>query len=219
MVLVRNGSCRALLVKSNLLFFQYGPSRLIPTSPVRRSSPLRLKVFNSHQRSASYRLNSSPTPLSHWSMSEIRIPEFLDFINSTKLPKVVRRSNIAPSAKQRQIIVSAIVIDGIVLMFTMTPQPGFGCIIPLRSNSEPQPPIYHVTVSSYPKCNCANFLDMVSKFGRKCNSNMNYKYLYYIFIKVSNLDAEVNLFIHVPTFSFNEVKFILEGGLLIQPTS
>jgi hypothetical protein len=44
---------------------------------------------------------------------------------------------------------------------------------------------------------------------------MNCKHLYYIFVKVSNLDAEVNLFIHAPTFSFNEVKLILEGGLLL----
>ena len=43
--------------------------------------------------------------------------------------------------------------------------------------------------------------------------------MYYIFVKVSNLDAEVNLFIHTPTFSFNEVKLILEGGFLIQSTS
>jgi len=33
------------------------------------------------------------------------------------------------------------------------------------------------------------------------------------------LDAEVNLFIHAPTFSFNEVKLIMEGGLLTQSTS
>jgi hypothetical protein len=59
---------------------------------------------------------------------------------------------------------------------------------------------------------------MISKFGRKQNSYLNYKYLYYIFIKVSNLDAEVNLFIHAPTFSFNEVKLILKRGLLIQST-
>jgi len=36
---------------------------------------------------------------------------------------------------------------------------------------------------------------------------------------VSNANPEVDLFIHAPTFSFNEVKFILEGGLLTQSTS
>jgi hypothetical protein len=49
---------------------------------------------------------------------------------------------------------------------------------------------------------------MISKFDRKQNSYLNCKHLYYIFVKVSNLDAEVNLFIHDPTFSFNEIKHI-----------
>ena len=60
---------------------------------------------------------------------------------------------------------------------------------------------------------------MISKFGRKQNSYLNCNHLYYIFVKVSNLDADVNLFIHALTFSFNEVKLILEGGRLIQSTS
>ena len=60
---------------------------------------------------------------------------------------------------------------------------------------------------------------MISKFGRKRNPYQNCKHLYYIFIKVLNLDPEVNLFIHAPIFNFNEVKLILEGGLLSQPTS
>jgi hypothetical protein len=73
-------------------------------------------------------------------------------------------------------------------------------------------------MNSLPECNCVYFLDMISKFGRKQNSYMNCKHVYYIFIKVLNLDAKVNLFIHTPTFSFNEVKLILEGGLLTQST-
>ena len=135
------------------------------------------------------------------------------------MSKVIRRSSSAPSEKQRQMVASAEVIIGTVLKLIMIPQPGFGCIIALQSKSEPQPPIYQVTVSSLPECNCAYFLDMISKFGRTRNFYQNCKHFYYIFIKVSNFDAEVNLFIHAPTFSFNEVKFILEGGLLTQSTS
>jgi hypothetical protein len=142
-------------------------------------------------------------------MSRIRILENPDFILPTRLSKLVRRSSNAPSAKHRQMVASAKAMHGIVLKLTMIPQPGFGCINTLQSKSEPQPPIYQVTVNSLPECNCAYFLDMISKFGRKRNSYMNCKHLYYIFIKVSNLDAEVNLFIHAPTFSFNEVKLIM----------
>ena len=152
-------------------------------------------------------------------MSRIRVPENPDFIPTTKLSKLVRRSSSAPSAKQRQMVASAEAMHATVQKLTMIPQPRFGCIITLQSKSEPQPPIYQVTVSSLPEYKCAFFLDMISKFGRKQKSYMNCKHLYYIFVKVSNLDAEVHLFIHAPTFSFNDDKLILEGGLLTQSTS
>ena len=110
-------------------------------------------------------------------------------------------------------------MHGTVMKLTMLPQLGFGCIITLQSKSEPQPPIYQVTMNCLLECNCAYFLDMISKFGRKQKNYLNCKHMYYIFIKVSNLEAEVHLFIHARTFSFNEVKLIIEGGLLRQFTS
>jgi hypothetical protein len=153
---------------------------------------------------------NSATPLD---MSRIHVPENPDFIPTTRLSKLVRRSSNAPSAKQRQMVASAEAMHATVLKITMILQLGFGCIITLQSKLEPQPPIYQVTVSSLPEYNCAYFLDMISKFGRKRNSYMICKHLYYIFIKVSNLDADVNSFIHAPTFNFNEVKLILERNL------
>jgi hypothetical protein len=159
---------------------------------------------------------TSATPLD---MSRIRIPENPDFIPTTRLSKLVRRSSNAPSAKQRQLVASVEAMHGTILKLTIIPQPGFGCIITLQSKSEPQPPIYQIIVSYLPECNYAYFLDMISKFSRKRNSYQNCTHLYYIFIKFSNLDADVNSFIHAPTFSFNEVKLILEGGLLTQSTS
>jgi hypothetical protein len=156
------------------------------------------------------------TPLD---MSRIRIPDHPNFIPPTRLSKLVRRSSSAPLAKQRQMVASTEAIHGIILKLTMIPQLGFGCIITLQSKSEPRPPIYQVIVSYLPECNCAYFLDMISKIGRKQNSYINCKHLYYIFIKVFNLDADVNFFIHAPTFRFNEVKFILKGGLLTQSIS
>ena len=185
------------------LFSQSRPSKLVPTSPVQRSSRLRTHVFNSHQRSASHRLDSSPTLHPPLDMSRICVPKNPDFIPPTRLSKFVRRSSNAHLAKQRQMVASAEAMHDIVLKLTMIPQPGFGCIITLQFKSEPQPSIYQMTMSSLPKCNCTYFLDMIFKFDRKRNSYMNCKHLYYIFIKVSNLDAEVNLFIHALTFSFN----------------
>ena len=159
---------------------------------------------------------NSATPLD---MSRIRVPENPDSIPTTRLSKLVRLSSSYPSAKQRQMVASVEAMHATVLKLTMILQPEFGCIITLQSKSGPQPPIYQVTVSSLLECNCAFFLDMISKFGRKRNSYMNCKHLYYIFVKISNLDADVNSFIHASTFSFNEVKLIMEVGLLTHSTS
>ena len=187
------------LTRSEIFAFENASFQL---PPKKRITPTRLFT------------NSAP-PLV---MSGIHIPELTDFIPPTRLSKVVRRSSNAPSAKQRQMVAFAEAMHGTVLKLTMIPQPDFGCIVTLQSKSEPQPLIYQVTVSFFPDCNCSCFLDMISKFGRKRNSYMNCKHLYYIFIKISNLDPEVNLFIHAPTFSFNKVKLILEGDLLIHST-
>jgi hypothetical protein len=40
------------------------------------------------------------------------------------------------------------------------------------------------------------------------------KQLYFVFIVIGNLKSERAAFIHAPSFSFNEVKRILESGIL-----
>jgi hypothetical protein len=55
---------------------------------------------------------------------------------------------------------------------------------------------------------------MISKFGRKQNLFLHCKHLYFIFMMVSNVDPEINLFIHASKFSFNEVKLIFKRGSL-----
>ena len=74
-------------------------------------------------------------------MSKIRVREHPDFIPPTRLSKVVRRSNNAPSAKQMQMVASVKAMHGTVLKLIMITQPGFGCIITLQSKSEPHPPV------------------------------------------------------------------------------
>ena len=101
----------------------------------------------------------------------------------------------------------------------MIPRLGFSCVIMFLSKLAPTRSIYQLTVRSMPENNHPAFKDMISKFGCKRNSFMHCKHLYFVFVKVFNVDPEADLFIHAPTFSFNEVKLILEGGLLIQSTS
>jgi hypothetical protein len=42
----------------------------------------------------------------------------------------------------------------------------------------------------------------------------NCKHLYFVFIIIGNLDSDRDAFIYAPSFSFNEVKQILESGIL-----
>jgi hypothetical protein len=160
--------------------------------------------------------NNSAHPLD---LSRVRIPDNPDYIPPTRKSKATRRSGTGPSIKHKQNVGSARAMHGTVLKLTMIPHRGFGCVILLPSKPPPTDAIYQVTVSSHPECTCAAFKDMIIKFGSRCNSYLNCKHLYYIFVKVSNLDPEVNLFIHAQTFSFNEVKLILEGGLLTHSTT
>ena len=60
------------------------------------------------------------------------------------------------------------------------------------------------------ECNCPAFKDIISKFGRKQKKIRHCKHIHFIFVNVYNLDPDVDLFIHALTFSFNEVKLILE---------
>ena len=89
----------------------------------------------------------------------------------------------------------------------------------LEGNHDSTPWIWsrdHVAVQTYtytislPTHCCPTFKDMISKLIRKQNYFLHCKHLYFIFVKVSNLDPDVDLFIHAPTFSFNEVKLILK---------
>ena len=60
------------------------------------------------------------------------------------------------------------------------------------------------------------FKNMISKCGGKQDLILHCTYLYFIFVKVFNVDLKIDLFIQTPTFSFNEVKLILERGFLTQ---
>jgi hypothetical protein len=43
------------------------------------------------------------------------------------------------------------------------------------------------------------------------------KHLYFLFTVIGSLKSERDAFIHAPTFSFNEVKQIMESGILAYP--
>ena len=151
--------------------------------------------------------------------SSLQVPENPDHFLGTRKSKCVRRSNTGPFSKQLLSINSAMALEASILKVTMIPQPRFGCIISLQSKPSPTDSVYQLTVSFYLDCTCSAFKETMSKLGRQGFAYKHCKHLYYILVKVCALDPEVNLFIHAPTFSFNEIRLVLERGILIQCAS
>ena len=143
------------------------------------------------------------------------MPQKSDTYPTIQKSKPVQRSTSLPCSIQMQSVGSARAMQGSILKVTMIPQPKFGCIIKLQSKSPPNEFVNQLTISSLRDCICPIFKDIMSKFGKRGFSFKHYKHLYYIFVKVCNLDPQVGLFIHAPIFSFNEIKLVFENGILI----
>jgi hypothetical protein len=96
----------------------------------------------------------------------------------------------------------------------MIPHPGFGCIVTLDSGVPPKVQQYLITIGTFPECSCQYFKDMATKTLGKHGQWTNYKHLFFVFIVIGSLDSNRDAFIHVLSFSLNEVKRILESGIL-----
>jgi hypothetical protein len=71
-----------------------------------------------------------------------------------------------------------------------------------------------IIINSFPECSCQLFKDMAAKSLGKHGQWANCKHLYFFFTVIGNLDSNRDAFIHVPSFSFNEVKQVLESRIL-----
>jgi hypothetical protein len=146
-------------------------------------------------------------------MSSYPTPSDPDHYSTKRLGKLIRRTK-KPSLKQTNNCASALTVKGEIHEVTMIPQPGYGCIITLNSGLHPRIQQYQITISDFPECSCHNFKEMLTKAKRQRGQWANCKHLYFIFNVICKLDAQSDLYIHAPSFSFNEVKCILEGGVL-----
>jgi hypothetical protein len=126
----------------------------------------------------------------------------------------IRRNNNAPTTKQANNCASALTLKGHIRKVTMIPHPGYGCIVTLDSGAPPKVKQYLVTIGTFPECSCENFKDMATKSLGKRGPWTNCKHLYFVFTLIGSLKSERDAFIHAPSFSFNEVKQILESGIL-----
>lgn len=190
--------------------------------PVKVGTSLSPKEIQDLQRAGfrlPQRLEISPRRLfgndhSPTDLSRVEVPESAAEHPSMRSGKKIRRNPNGPTTKQANNCASALTLKAMVHQVTMVPLPGFGCIITLDSGTAPSIEQYMITISAFPECTCPYFKEMSAKALGKRGQWANCKHLYFLFIGVCQLDAEADLFIHAPSFSFNEVKRLLQSGIL-----
>jgi hypothetical protein len=128
--------------------------------------------------------------------------------------KNIRRIKNVPTTKQANNCASSLTLKGQLRKVTMIPHPGFECIISLDSGVPPKVQQYLITIGSFLDCSCKYFKDKATKSLGKRGRWASCKHLYFVFTIIGSLNSERDAFIHAPSFSFNEVKQILESGIL-----
>ena len=148
------------------------------------------------------------------SMAELPTPALADQYPTLRFGKKIRRSNNGPCVQQRNKWESALNVDGQITSVTMIPHPGIGCIILFQSRKKAKVEEYRITISTFPSCTCPDFVEMSARALGKRRPWVNCKHLYFIFRVTCNLDQYQDTFIHAPSLSFNEVKHLLESGIM-----
>ena len=149
-----------------------------------------------------------------FSLPSFPTPGNADDYPKSRSSKSIRRNNNAPNIQQANNCASALTLKGQIRKVTMIPHPGYGCIVTLDSGTPPKIQQYFITIGTFPECSCRNFKDMTTKSLGKHGRWASCKHLYFVFTVIGNLKSNRDAFIHAPTFSFNEVKQILESGIL-----
>jgi hypothetical protein len=119
-----------------------------------------------------------------------------------------------PIIKHANNCASFLTLKGHLCKMMMIPHLGFGCIITLDSGVPPKVQQYMITIGSFLECSYQYFKDMATKSLGKRGQWANCKHLYFVFIVIGSLDSNRDAFICAPSFSFNEVKRILESSIL-----
>jgi hypothetical protein len=141
-------------------------------------------------------------------------PPFPDDHPKARSGKNIRRNKKVPTTKHANNCVSVLTLKAHVRQITMIPHPGYRCIVTLDSEIPPNIQQYLIIIGIFPDCSCPYFKEMVTKASGKRGQWTNCKHLYFIFTVICRLDAEVDDFIHAPSFSFNEVKRVLKNEIL-----
>ena len=152
-------------------------------------------------------------------LSEYIPPAFPDDHPKRRFGKNIRRNPNAPSTKHSNNCAFALSLKGRLRNVSMVPIPALGCIVSLDSGTPPKIEQYLITIGQFPDCSCPYFKEMSTKALGKRGQWSNCKHLYFIFTVKCGLDPNVDVFMHAATLSFNEIKVVLQSGLLSHPTS
>jgi hypothetical protein len=169
---------------------------------------------------AGFRLAERPPLAPHELFSEFDLgvidfnvyprPESPEEYPKRRFGKNIRRTSNAPTTKHSNMIASTQHFQGKVLQITMLPSPALGSIIRFESSQRSKASQYLITIGQFPSCDCPFFKDMSAKSLGKRGQWVNCKHMYYVFTQICNLLPEVDQFIHAPSFSYNEIKHVLE---------
>ena len=149
-----------------------------------------------------------------FSLASFPSPANADDFPKTKSGKSIPKNNNAPNIQHANNCAFNLTLNGQIRKVTMIPHPGYGCIVTLDSRALPKVQQYLITIGTFPECSYQNFKDMATKSLEKHGRWASCKHLYFVFTVIGSLKFERDPFIHAPTFSFNEVKQILESGIL-----
>jgi hypothetical protein len=106
----------------------------------------------------------------------------------TRSSKSIRRNNNAPTMKHANNCASSLTLKGHLRKVILIPHPRYGCNVTLDSGVPPKVQQYLITIGTFPECSCEYFKDMATKsLGKRGQW---------------------------ASFSFNEVKQILESSIL-----
>ena len=103
-----------------------------------------------------------------------------------------------------------------VTSLTSIAYPGYGCVISMDNGNGK---VYCVTVTNLPQCTCLNILRWHQRpleiRVNRCTASTCY--VYYIFQYFCKINYKVDIFMHAPSFNYNNVMRVLELAKVAKP--
>jgi len=100
---------------------------------------------------------------------------------------------------------------------TKVPLLGYGKVFLIDNDVLPNAHHYHVTIGDFPSCNYLDFVKMFMAALSKRGKWVPCKHLYYIFYHVMHCNPKLDVCIHQPTLSFDEVSCLLAQAFVNHP--